>query len=249
MFVYSAFTMFSRYLIPFVKNIGRIGRPIHTVSSISPGGQNQRRYVRYLQNRQLPLLICEGPPKTGKTWFACAMAVQELRSGHIKRIVITHPTTEPTHSRLIFDIFEDFYSGFDIHTMIEYGTIEISPLSHLTGRTLNNSLIISNDMQKSSPEQMYDLTTHLGHNSRMVITGNVKQIGVAPNNGLSDLILRVEKDHQSHRDVRIIKMDTGDIHSNQILSKIGDLYYTKPSKPLQNEHSPFSVFSKKRFRD
>jgi len=222
-------------------------KPFHTkIISISPCGPNQRRYVRHLQNRTIPLLLCEGPPKTGKTWFACAAAVQELRNGFVKQIVITHPTIESAHSRLIFNIFEDFYSGFDIHTMIQHGTLIISPLSMLARRrTLNNTFVISNDMQNSTSDQIRHLITCLGHNSRMVITGNTKQTGVKPNNSFSNTIAQIENDCVSQQDVSIIKLNELDVYSQ---SKIGNLYQPRHLKMVQSEHSPFSVFSKNRMR-
>jgi len=237
--------MFSRSLI-LLKNTPLI-RTIRTSPIVSPGGPNQRRYVRFLQDNRVSLLLCEGPPKTGKTWFACASAVQELRKETVKRIVIVHPVDEQLHSHLIFDIFKDFYSGSDIRTMIQDGTIEISPLSFIFGRTLNHTFVIANDMQQSTCDQMRDLTTCLGRGSRMVVTGNIAQSAVKPDNGLRDLIHRVEHaPTASQEEVRIIKMDTCDIHSNQIQSKIWGLYHPKP---LQPEHSPFSVFSFKRNRE
>ena len=228
--------MFSRYSIlfktPFVRKtpVVRpvINRRIISKSAVSPGGPNQRRYVRFLQDNRVSLLLCEGPPKTGKTWFACASAVQELRKETVKRIVITHPVDKRIHSKLIFDIFEDFYDRTDIYNMVQDGTIEISSIPFLFGRTINHAFMIANDMQYSTCEHMRDLTNCIGYGSRMVITGNLASSDVKPDNGLSDLIHRIEHVNHPPEDVRVIRMGTCDIHSNQIQSKIWGLYHPKP---------------------
>lgn len=242
--------MFSRASISFKPVIQHtIVRTITTNRVVSPGGPNQRRYVRFLQDNRVSLILCEGPPKTGKTWFACASAVQELRKESIKRIVIVHPVNERLHSRLIFDIFEDFYSGTDIRAMIQRGVVEISPMSFIFGRTLNNTFIIANDMQHSTHNELCDLTACLGNGSRMVVTGNLSQIGAKPDNGLRDLMHRIEHATHPPEDVRVIRMDTCDIHSNQIQSKIWGLYHPNIQKPVQIKHSQFSVFSRKMNRE
>jgi len=161
-------------------------------SQYSPRGFNQCRYVDFLKDPSISIVVGVGPAGCGKTLFACHAAIQELKYGNIEKIVMTRPLVSVDKedlgflpgtivnkmdpwTRPIFDIFSEFYSQNEIEYMIKTGVIEISPLAYMRGRTFKYSFIIADEMQNSSPNQMLMMTTRIGEGSKMVITGDLKQ--------------------------------------------------------------------------
>lgn len=224
-----------------------------------PRGSNQQKYVRYLNNPDISLIIGCGPAGTGKTLFACATDVQELKYGNVNKIVLTRPVVtieedighlpgtihNKTHTwtRPIFDIFEEFYSTKDIDAMIHSGIIEISPLAFMRGRTFKNAFIIADEMQNSSPNQMFMLTTRIGQGSRMVIIGDIKQSDRCEDNGLSHIIKLVQ-DSQRTDDIRAVKLTNYDVERSKVVSNILKLYsHTPYGNNAEEDHGRFSVFS------
>lgn len=224
-----------------------------------PRGSNQQKYVRYLNNPDISLIIGCGPAGTGKTLFACATAVQELKYGNVNKIVLTRPVVNAeedighlpgtihnkTHpwTRPIFDIFEEFYSTKDIDAMIHSGIIEISPLAFMRGRTFKNAFIIADEMQNSSPNQMFMLTTRIGQGSRMVIIGDIKQSDRCEENGLSH-ILQLVQDSERTGDIRAVKLTNYDVERSKVVSNILKLYsHTPYGNNAEEDHGRFSVFS------
>jgi phosphate starvation-inducible PhoH-like protein len=130
-------------------------------------------------------------------------------------------------TRPIFDIMEEFYSPRDIDAMIHSGTIEISPLAFMRGRTFKDAFIIADEMQNSSPNQMFMLTTRLGERSRMVITGDLKQSDRGEENGLLDLLKRIEKSNQNLENIRTVQLENTDVQRSKAVSKILSLYSNK----------------------
>lgn len=224
----------------------------------NPRGANQKKYVRYLNNRDVSVLIGVGPAGTGKTLFACYTAIEELKNGNVNKIVLTRPVVPVEEdigylpgtlvnkmnpwTRPIFDIFEEFYSSRDIDSMVHSGIIEISPLAFMRGRTFKNAFVIADEMQNSSPNQMFMLTTRLGEGSRMVITGDLKQSDRCEDNGLLH-ILKLINGYKGNpmNDIRAVQLDIGDVERSKVVSNILNLY----SDTIYNNtgHSSYSVFS------
>ncbi len=129
----------------------------------------------------------------------------------------------------IFDIFQEYFSKREIDSMIENNIIEIAPLGYLQGRTFKESIIIADEMQNSSPNQMFMLLTRIGDNSKMIITGDPLQT-INKNNGLIDIIIKLNKEYSNANDsmennrIQIIKLDEFDIQRHHIVVKINNLY-------------------------
>jgi phosphate starvation-inducible PhoH-like protein len=220
-----------------------------------PRSANQRKYVEFLNNSTVPIILGIGPAGCGKTLFACVTAITGLRNGIYDKIILTRPIVPVEEEELgflpgtlikkmdpwtrpIFDIFLEFYSQRDLDAMLNSGVIEISPLAYMRGRTFKRSVIIADEMQNSTPNQMLMLTTRIGDRSKMVITGDVRQSDrPGDKNGLLDFMkkirehLKVEPDF----DVKLVEMENTDIERSPIVSKILELYADGAGSGISNK--------------
>jgi phosphate starvation-inducible PhoH-like protein len=210
-----------------------------------PRGQNQKKYVEYLDDPACSILFGIGPAGTGKTLFACSAAVQEMRRGAIQKIILTRPVVSVDEdigylpgsliakmdpwTRPVFDILGDFYTQKDVDSMLHSGAIEISPLAYMRGRTFKKAFIIADEMQNSSPNQMLMLTTRLGEGSKMVITGDLNQSDRMKDNGLLDIMTRIKKYPGDSASIRIVELGAEDIERSATVAKILDIYKDRPS--------------------
>jgi phosphate starvation-inducible PhoH-like protein len=131
-------------------------------------------------------------------------------------------------TRPIFDLFLEFFSKSELDNYIHNNIIEISPLAFMRGRTFKNSIIIADEMQNSSPNQMKMLTTRIGINSKMVITGDLNQTDISHTNGLKDFLNRI-LDYKNGTDValeniKIVEFEKQDIERSELVKKIIDIY-------------------------
>ena len=233
-----------------------------------PRGPNQKKYAQLLSNNTVDIVLGIGPAGTGKTLFACATAVKELQQGNIQKIVLTRPVVPVEEdlgylpgnmimkmnpwTRPIFDILEEFYSVRDIDNMLHSGVIEISPLGFMRGRTFKRAFIIADEMQNSSPNQMFMLATRLGEKSRMVITGDLKQSDRMESNGLLDLMNKLNSFPGDRDNIRMVKFDQRDVQRSDAVAKMLEIYDGKPNayyeENMNSDHSQLSVFSLKQNR-
>lgn len=175
---------------------------------ILPRNQIQEQYVDLLTNRKKPIVFALGPAGTGKTLLASLFAVQELKSGRCKKLVITRPavSVEEQHGflpgtleqkmdpwvRPIMDVFEEYWSLQTIEYMLAEKTIEIAPLAYMRGRTFKDAIILGDELQNSTPNQMKMLLTRIGENSKMIVTGDLAQHDRGyDDNGLYDFVQRL----------------------------------------------------------
>lgn len=159
-------------------------------STITPRGPNQQRYVKSVLQHDINFGI--GPAGTGKTYLAVAAAVQALEQEQVRRIMLVRPAVEAgeklgflpgdlaqkidPYLRPLYDALYEMI-GFDrVDRLIEKNVIEVAPLAYMRGRTLNNSFIILDEAQNTTPEQMKMFLTRIGFGSTAVITGDVTQI-------------------------------------------------------------------------
>jgi phosphate starvation-inducible PhoH-like protein len=210
--------------------------------SYSPKGYNQQLYVDTLNKPSNKLLFVIGPAGTGKTMFACLKAAELLKSGEINKVIITRPIVTVDEelgflpgniaqkmdpwTRPIFDLFMEYYTKPEIDNLIKMNVIEIVPLAYMRGRTFKHSFIIADEMQNSSPSQMKMLTTRIGTNSRMVITGDLEQSDRSTDNGLNDILSKFNNYKNNYEDklITIIEMNNSDIERSEIVRKIIDIY-------------------------
>jgi phosphate starvation-inducible PhoH-like protein len=208
----------------------------------NPRTEKQRKYVKYLDDNNAKIIFSLGPAGTGKTLFACQKAITQLKSEEINKIIITRPAVTVEEeigflpgnivkkmdpwTKPIFDIFHEYFSKTEIDLMLNNNKIEICPLAFMRGRTFKNTFIIADEMQNSSPNQMKMLTTRLGDNSRMVITGDLHQSDIKTVNGLNDFILKINQ-YKSIKNltlINIIEFDNVDIERSEIVKKVIEIY-------------------------
>ena len=163
---------------------------------------NQKRYVDAI--RRSTITVGVGPAGTGKSFLAVAMAVAALSRREVNRIVLTRPAVEAgerlgflpgdiaakvdPYLRPLFDALYDMLEPDKVNQHLERGVIEVAPLAFMRGRTLNDSFIILDEAQNTSPEQIKMFLTRLGFNSKMVVTGDITQIDL-PKDQRSGLVM------------------------------------------------------------
>jgi phosphate starvation-inducible protein PhoH and related proteins len=169
----------------------------HRSKQVAPKTVNQKRYVDSIRRNTITFGI--GPAGTGKTFLAIALAAAALSRREVNRIILTRPAVEAgerlgflpgdlmakidPYLRPLFDALHDMLDAEKVSTYLERGQIEVAPLAFMRGRTLNDSFIILDEAQNTTPEQMKMILTRLGFNSKMVVTGDVTQIDLPKNEG------------------------------------------------------------------
>ena len=174
----------------------------HRSSKVAPKTVNQKRYVDAIRNSTITFGI--GPAGTGKTFLAVAMAAAALTRREINRIILTRPAVEAgerlgflpgdlmakidPYLRPLFDALHDMLDPEKVATHLERNVIEVAPLAFMRGRTLNDSFVILDEAQNTTPEQMKMFLTRLGFGSKMVITGDITRVDL-PRDQQSGLIV------------------------------------------------------------
>lgn len=208
----------------------------HTGKAIRPKTPGQKGYVDTISDNTIVFSI--GPAGSGKTYLAVAMAIRALKAGEVSRIVLTRPAVE-AGERLGFlpgdlaakidpylkPLYDALYEMLEPETFaryVEQGTIEIAPLAFMRGRTLNDSFIILDEAQNTTPEQMKMFLTRLGFGSKAVVTGDVTQVDL-PSGARSGLIV-IEEVLTDIPSIAFTHLSARDVVRHRIVQDIVEAY-------------------------
>jgi phosphate starvation-inducible protein PhoH and related proteins len=204
--------------------------------AIKPKTDGQRKYVDAILKNDLT--FCVGPAGTGKTYLAVAAAAHFLKHGQAKRIVLARPAVEAgerlgflpgdlqakvnPYLRPLFDALHDMMDFEQVKRFMVNDVIEVIPLAFMRGRTLNDSVIILDEAQNTTAAQMLMFLTRLGHDSKMIVTGDVTQIDLPENvqSGLVDAMIKLK----GIKGIGMIELERGDIVRHRLVQNIVNAY-------------------------
>jgi len=204
--------------------------------SIRPKTLNQKRYVDSIDKHTITFGI--GPAGTGKTYLAMAKAVQALQSKQINRIILSRPAVEAgerlgylpgtlsekidPYLRPLYDALHDMVDPESIPKLLAAGTIEVAPLAFLRGRSLNDSFIVLDEAQNTTPEQMKMFLTRLGFGSKIVVTGDVTQVDLP--SGTKSGLRVVQAILDDIDDVTFVRLTSHDVVRHRLVGQIVAAY-------------------------
>lgn len=202
----------------------------------------QRQYIQAMRNHDL--VFCVGPAGTGKTYLAAILALQALLSDQYERLILTRPAVEAgerlgflpgdlqqkvnPYLRPLYDALYELIDPEKTTNLMERGVIEVAPIAYMRGRTLNNSFIILDEAQNTTPGQMKMVLTRLGFGSRMVVTGDITQTDLLPNqiSGLT-MALKILKNVEG---IAFCEFSQADVVRHSLVQRIVAAY-EKHEKP------------------
>jgi phosphate starvation-inducible PhoH-like protein len=218
--------------------------------SITARTKNQQKLTRDFETNDL--LFAIGPAGSGKTYTAIALAVKSLKNKSIKKIILSRPAVEAgeklgflpgdmkekidPYLQPLYDALQDMITPLKLKEYLENGTIQIAPLAFMRGRTLSDAVVILDEAQNTTTQQIKMFLTRMGLNAKMIVTGDVTQIDlpIAQKSGLIDA-LSVLKDVKG---IARVDFDTSDIVRHRLVQRIVEAYESREAKlksiePLQ----------------
>jgi len=203
---------------------------------VRPKTDGQRRYVDAMFKHDLT--FCLGPAGTGKTYLAVAVAANMLKHGKARRIVLARPAVEAgerlgflpgdlqakvnPYLRPLFDALHDMMDFEQVKRFMVNDVIEVIPLAFMRGRTLNDSVVILDEAQNTTASQMLMFLTRLGHDSKMIVTGDTSQVDL-PEDTRSGLVDASEK-LRGVKGIAMVELERGDIVRHRLVQNIVDAY-------------------------
>jgi phosphate starvation-inducible PhoH-like protein len=203
---------------------------------IVPRSETQRHYIEAIKHYDMVIGI--GPAGTGKTYLAMAMAINALMKKQVSRIILARPAVEAgerlgflpgdlyekvtPYLRPLYDALYDMMEAEKAQHLIEQGIIEIAPLAFMRGRTLNDSFVILDEAQNTTPEQMKMYLTRLGFNSKTVITGDKTQIDLPA--GKTSGLVEIESMLKDIKELTFIHFSEKDVVRHKLVQQIIKAY-------------------------
>ncbi|HZO37283.1 MAG TPA: PhoH family protein [Solirubrobacteraceae bacterium] len=208
----------------------------HRATKVAPKTVNQKRYVDAIRNSTVTFGV--GPAGTGKTFLAVALAAAALSRREVNRVILTRPAVEAgerlgflpgdlmakidPYLRPLFDALHDMMDPERVSAYLEKSVIEVAPLAFMRGRTLNDSFVILDEAQNTTPEQMKMFLTRLGFNSKMVITGDITQVDL-PRDQQSGLIV-VGDILREVEGIEFVRFGGEDVVRHRLVQRIVEAY-------------------------
>lgn len=198
--------------------------------------QGQSRYIDAIRKHEITFGI--GPAGTGKTFLAVAVAVNAFRANEVDRIILTRPAVEAgeklgflpgdlqmkvdPYMRPLYDALQELMGTDQYFKNLEKGLIEVSPLAYMRGRTLDNAFIILDEAQNTTPEQMKMFLTRLGFNSKVVVTGDLTQVDLLPNQQCG--LKKIRPILQGVEGIKFVELNNADVVRNPLVQRIVAAY-------------------------
>ena len=208
----------------------------HRSTRVAPKTVNQKAYVDAIRRSTVTFGV--GPAGTGKTFLAVAMAAAALSRREVNRIILTRPAVEAgerlgflpgdlmakidPYLRPLFDAMQDMFEAEKVAAFMGKGVGEVAPLAFMRGRTLNDSFVILDEAQNTTPEQMKMFLTRLGFNSKMVITGDITQVDL-PRDQQSGLVV-VNEILRDVEGIDFIRFTGEDVVRHRLVQRIVEAY-------------------------
>lgn len=202
---------------------------------IRPKTLGQREYVDAIDENTIVFGI--GPAGTGKTYLAMAKAVQALQRKEVSRIILTRPAVEAgerlgflpgsltdkidPYLRPLFDALNEMIDPDMLPKLMATGTIEVAPLAYMRGRTLNDSFVVLDEAQNTTPEQMKMFLTRLGFGTKMVVTGDITQVDLPEGTSGLRVVSNVLADID---DIHFSRLTSADVVRHSLVGRIVDAY-------------------------
>ncbi len=209
---------------------------MHRGNKVTPKTIGQKRYVDAIRTNTVTFGI--GPAGTGKTYLAIALAVAALQEREVARIILTRPAVEAgerlgflpgdllakvdPYLRPLFDALHDMLDAERLASYMDKGMVEVAPLAFMRGRTLNDSFIILDEAQNTTPEQMQMFLTRLGFGSKVVVTGDITQIDL-PRDHRSGLV-NVMGVLDGVPDIAFVRFSDADVVRHKLVQRIVSAY-------------------------
>ena len=245
-----------------------------TASSLHLTSSSPLLYTNALQNKETKLVVGVGPAGTGKTYLACKSAIEALKKKEVNKIILTRPLISVAQEEIGFlpghlnkkmsiwiqpmmDVFKETLSKKDLQKYIDDDIIEVTPMMYMRGRTFTNTFIIADEVQNTTPAQLFMLLTRMGENSKMVLTGDLQQSDLLNNkditkNGLDDFIQRCGGGgggggaNNYSPEIEVIHFNNSDVCRSKLVQTILDIYKgssltsrpTPPPPPIEKSSPP-----------
>ncbi len=215
--------------------------------SIRPKTLGQKAYVDAIDLHTIVFGI--GPAGTGKTYLAMAKAVQALQRKEVDRIILTRPAVEAgerlgflpgtltdkidPYLRPLYDALNEMMDPELVPKLLATGVVEVAPLAYMRGRTLNDSFIVLDEAQNTTPEQMKMFLTRLGFGSKMVVTGDITQVDLPAGASGLQLVTRVLADID---DIHFARLTSDDVVRHTLVGRIVDAYTSYDAQTMAQRH-------------
>jgi phosphate starvation-inducible PhoH-like protein len=215
--------------------------------AIRPKTLGQKAYVDAIDENTITFGI--GPAGTGKTYLAMAKAVQALQRKEVERIILSRPAIEAgerlgflpgtltdkidPYLRPLYDALNEMMDPELVPKLLASGTVEVAPLAYMRGRTLNNSFVVLDEAQNTTPEQMKMFLTRLGFGTRMVVTGDITQIDLPTAASGLQLVTRVL---EGIDDIHFARLTSDDVVRHTLVGEIVDAYTRYDAEKMAREH-------------
>lgn len=202
---------------------------------------NKPLYRSKLYSGETPnVLICTGPSGTGKTMEACKAGLSFLQENRVEKLIITRPnvTVEESLGYLpgdmeekmypwmipIYEYLEEFSDKKTVSRYLRDGMVEVCPLGYMRGRTFNDTFIIADEVQNSTPRQMMNLLTRIGNNSKLVMTGDLDQCDLEEENGLNEFLDLLNRYKHEQEIVQHVTLSEDDVMRSEVVKEILKIY-------------------------